>query len=192
MKKLRCFKRNHKNNSNCNNYFGTKNRRKYNIKCKSINLKNKEYKIFLKSFYNNDYRYTFNINRLKRCSFCLDFENNGLLIFCDICSEGFHFYCLGFEKLNVSFTCDYCLGNLILNEREEIIFKELPIDDYNNYKLPNFLPKTEAKYFYEINNIYLLSLKLKYSNDLHYTDDLPKWKNDSKFDLDWNKQKKKM
>lgn len=96
------------------------------------------------------------------------------------------------DNLDSEFTCKYCTGDFILDEIDEITFKELPIIYYDNYKLLKFLPKTAAKYLQEINNSYLLSLNLKHSNDLNFTEDSPKWKNDGKFDLYWGKQQQKI
>ena len=62
----------------------------YKDHVKKVNLK---YKKLAKSHPNKNYEYSKYLD-LKRCETCTDFINDKDMLLCDICDDGYHYYCL--------------------------------------------------------------------------------------------------
>ncbi len=120
-----CKRQNHrKSEETCERQYSVEIRKKFKLKCKSKEQKNKNYLQYCKEIEekykiekkrNNPNAYQDRMLALKRCEICLDAVNNDFLLFCNICEDGYHCYCIKPQCLDLDeiepedFTCDRCL-----------------------------------------------------------------------------------
>jgi len=121
-----CNRQNHrKSEEACDRRYSCEIREKFNLKCKSKDIKNKSYlkhcreverKYKLEKKQNNPNAYQDRMLALKRCEVCLDPINKEFLLYCNICEDGYHCYCikppvLDMEEIDPEdFTCEKCLN----------------------------------------------------------------------------------
>lgn len=117
-----CNPENHRNSDEkCDSRYSQDIINKFHIRCESKNQKDAEYlehcrkieenyKSQLKKNPKKDFQKERMIN-LKRCEVCYDINNLDYLMYCNICEDGYHCYCLN-PALNCIedqvFTCQKC------------------------------------------------------------------------------------
>lgn len=120
-----CNRQNHrKSEEACDRRYSREIRQKFNLKCKSKEQKNRSYlkhckeielKYKLEKKRDNPSAYQDRMLALKRCESCLDPVNSEFLLYCNICEDGYHCYCikppvLDLEEIDPQeFTCENCL-----------------------------------------------------------------------------------
>lgn len=121
-----CNRQNHrKSEEACDRRYSQKIREQFKLKCKSKEQKDKSYlrhcreveqKYKLDKRRNNPNAYQDRMLALKRCELCLDPVNHEFLLYCNICEDGYHCYCikppvLSMERIEPEeFTCEKCLS----------------------------------------------------------------------------------
>lgn len=128
--RFNCLAKNHRRSEEaCERRYSKEIRIKFNLKCKSKEQKNRNYLKHCKEVeekYKIEKKKNFQIAfqermlNLKRCEVCLDPVNNEYLLFCNICEDGYHCYCINPPILDLKefedYTCDNCVN---LQENQE-------------------------------------------------------------------------
>jgi hypothetical protein len=146
-----CKKENHKNqNDTCLIKFSPQTIKKFNIRCLSQDKKDKIYLNHCKKIqekYKLECRKNPIIalrNRsidLKRCEICKDSINKDCIIFCDICEDAYHFYCVNSRKDRGEFICPKCENSeeIIGNYRQKTLDQSFELSIKRQIKVNIFL-----------------------------------------------------
>jgi len=133
--RFNCLAKNHRRSEEaCERRYSKEIRIKFNLKCKSKDQKNKNYLKHCKEVeekYKIEKKKNFQIAfkdrnlALKRCEVCLDPVNKEYLLFCNICEDGYHCYCIKPPVLDLKdfedevYTCDNCINLQDTQEKDK-------------------------------------------------------------------------
>lgn len=173
-----CITQNHrKSEERCERRYSKDIIEKFNLRCKSREQKNflylehckkieEIYKVEKKENYSEAYRNR--MKNLKRCEICLDAVNFDSLLYCAVCEDGYHCYCLEFPSMNKEEVEDFICDNCENMENQTDKFRQKTMDE--SYELT--IKKNKKVYLGIFNRHFYLNsftLNLYLFNLLNFT-----------------------